>query len=486
MLTTILLLSALSLILSLLLTPLVRNLAVRWKLVDHPEKRKVHTKPIPRVGGIAVVTAYFGAFLSFAAWLSHTGLGTSGEFTAVRAIAPAAALIFLIGLADDIFGLEPWHKFSVEILAGLLVVAAGVRIHDIAGIPVHPLIGTAATVLWLVACTNALNLIDGLDGLAAGVALLATTTILIAAFVSGNIGLIVATAPLMGALVGFLVFNSNPASIFLGDSGSLVLGFLLGSFSVLWSAGAVTVLEVTAPLLALAVPLLDTTIAITRRFLSGQPIFRPDRSHIHHRLLARGCSHRHAVLWLYLASGTAGLLSLCLIWAAPTWEPAVLVIFFGAAIYGIHQLRYSEFEAVRRVLSGDVVRREIGARVAVQELERGLTQAETAKECWNVIQHASQDFGVHAARMQLSTALFSSSQTGTVSRSLVMRISISEGSWIELFQGASLGAYPTGLVLFADSVRTILADKCLRMTFTPGLDAPYQPSVYGVVSSRFH
>ena len=148
------------------------------------------------------------------------------------------------------------------------------------------------TILWLVGCSNAFNLIDGLDGLATGVGLFATATAFLSALLTGNIALAIVTAPLLGALLGFLPYNFSPASIFMGDCGSLTVGFLLGCFGVIWSQKSATLLGMTAPLIALAIPLLDTALAIARRFLRRQPVFGADRGHIHHRLLARGFTPR--------------------------------------------------------------------------------------------------------------------------------------------------------------------------------------------------
>jgi UDP-GlcNAc:undecaprenyl-phosphate GlcNAc-1-phosphate transferase len=293
------------------------------------------------------------------------------------------------------------------------------------------------------------------------------------------------TAPLVGALAGFLVFNSNPASIFLGDSGSLVIGFLLGCFSLMWSNQAKTVLEMAVPLLVLAVPLLDTTLSIVRRFLSGRPLFRPDRAHIHHRLIARGCSHRGAVLWLYLAAGTAGLLALSLIWVPTYWEAAVLVVFAGATACGIRQLKYTEFEAARDVFGDDVVRREISTRIAVQELERKLIDADRPDECWSVIEEAARKFGLHAVRMKLRSEVFVSPEKSEIQDGWAMRISISGGNWIELLHGTALGCYPTGLVRFAETVGKVLANKSVRMQVAASV-ADYEPRVYEAVSSAFH
>jgi len=379
MLVTLLLLAALSLGLSLLFTPIIRTLALHCNLVDLPDgKRKVHKKPIPRVGGVALGAAYFGSLLLAAAYVSGRQPEVTGGFAAVKLIAPAALLVFFVGLADDICSLKPWHKFGVQVVAAVLVVSAGVHIHSIAALSIDPIVGMLASVLWLVACTNAVNLIDGLDGLAAGISFLATMTALIASLTSGNVPLTIATAPLAGALLGFLVFNSNPASIFLGDSGSLLLGFLLGCYGILWSGSSATLLEMAAPLMAVAVPLVDTTVAITRRFLTGQPIFKADRSHIHHRLLARGLSHLRAVLLLYVAAAMAGSLSLCLIWARDRWQGVVLAAFACAVVLGVRQLDYAEFHLLRGVAFFAGSRTPLTARLAPQRPEERLEATNTA------------------------------------------------------------------------------------------------------------
>ena len=485
MFVTLFLLTALSLILSLLFTPLVRSLALRWNLVDLPDnKRKVHRKPIPRIGGIALVAAYFGSYLVAMMVLPRFDIAAHFGFTAIKAIAPATVLIFLVGLADDIFTLKPWQKFAVQVLAGVLVVSAGVHIGEFSWLGGYPLLAKAATIVWLVGCTNAVNLIDGLDGLAAGIALLATMTTLIASLMNGNIELTIATAPLAGALIGFLVFNFNPASIFLGDSGSLVLGFLLGCYSLLWSAKSATMLGMMAPLMALSVPLLDTTLAIARRFLRNQPIFRPDRSHIHHRLLARGLTHRRAVLFLYIAGGVAGALSLSLIWARNQGEAVVLLTFVCAAILGIQQLGYAEFEAARRVLFRGGLRRGINAELAVQTFEQGLLAAGTAEACWDVVQRASEEFGFHLIRMRLASQMFENGEQAM--RSSAISIAISEDDWIELSLGTNPVEHPNALVPFATTIQRILADKNMEGALPHEAEKTFSTVLYKGVPSTIH
>ncbi len=458
MLVLFLLLAILSLILSLTLTPLVRILALRFNLVDLPDnKRKVHKKPIPRVGGIAVGAAYFLSLMAAAGVLlsSHSGPGT--QLAAVRLMAPAALVIFLVGLADDIFDLKPHYKFGVQLVAASMVVAAGLRFHTLGGLELHPILSIGVSVFWLAACTNAINLIDGLDGLAGGISLLATICALIGGVITGNTGLLLATAPLAGALLGFLVFNFNPASIFLGDSGSLLLGFLLGCYSILWSDASTAALASVAPLLVLAVPLLDTTLAITRRFLRRQPIFKPDRSHIHHRLLAQGLSHRNTVLLLYASGATAGGLSLCLVLVPNRWEFLVLAAFASAVLFGIRALGYGEFDALRQIFLRGDLRREITAYLAVQNLEEGLEAARTANECWSAIRVGCKEFGLHAVRMQLGGYLFQESDD--LPQSWAMRIPISQSGWIELYHHSGPVPYPNALVPFITTIGQDLADK---------------------------
>ncbi len=242
---------ATSFILSFLLTPMCRNLARRCGALDYPDSdRKIHPTAIPRIGGIPIVLASFASVgLVVLVQFKASHLIISNLTLAFRLL-PAAVLMFLTGLLDDLWGLRPWQKLAGQFIAISTAIAGGVQIGSIAGYHLTPWLGIPITLLWLVGCTNALNLIDGVDGLAAGVALFATATTLIAALLQHNVSLALATAPLVGATLGFLRYNFNPASIFLGDSGSLLLGFLLGSYGVVWSQKSATILGMTAPLIA--------------------------------------------------------------------------------------------------------------------------------------------------------------------------------------------------------------------------------------------
>lgn len=307
---SLLLLPIVAFVSSLLLTPAVRHFARRWNILDHPGERKIHLRPVPRIGGVAVALAYFVAYGA----LFVIGPRDSQVLWSARAdisrILPAAIVIFAVGLLDDIHDLRPWQKLIGQFAAAALAYRGGVHIGGFGSGGMAEWWSFPATASWLLLCTNAVNLIDGVDGLAAGVGFFATCTTLLAALLQRNAVLALAIAPLAGALLGFLRFNFNPATIFLGDSGSLFIGFLLGCYGVLWSQKSATILGMAVPLMTLAIPLLDTSLAIGRRLLSNQPIFAADRAHIHHRLLDRGLNPRNAALLLYAFCTLAGIVSL--------------------------------------------------------------------------------------------------------------------------------------------------------------------------------
>jgi UDP-GlcNAc:undecaprenyl-phosphate/decaprenyl-phosphate GlcNAc-1-phosphate transferase len=263
------------------------------------------------------------------------------------------------------------------------------------------------TVIWLVGCANAFNLIDGLDGLAAGIGLFAAATAFLSALLHGNFPLALVTAPLIGALLGFLPYNFSPASIFMGDCGSLSVGFLLGCFGIIWTQKSATVLGLTAPLVALAVPLLDTALAIARRFLRGHPLFVADRGHIHHRLLARGLTTRGVAYIMYAFAGALAGLSLLLSASAAHFGGLALVAFCVITWAAVHYLGYEEFEAARRVLSGGIFRQAMQSSLSIRQLERTLQEAASIEDCWSAVLQASRGFGFSQANLELSGRQFS-------------------------------------------------------------------------------
>jgi len=264
-----------------------------------------------------------------------------------------ATLVFLLGVYDDIHGAGPYFKFTVQGLAATMLYMGGLRIVNI---PVllgdHPLpwyIGWLITVVWVLAITNAFNLIDGLDGLAAGSALFSTLVAFVVALLNGPNLVTVMTIALAGAILGFLRFNFNPATIFLGDSGSLFIGFVLSALALEGAQKAPTIVAVAIPVVSFGLPILETSLSIIRRLISGRPVFTADREHIHHKLLQHGMTHRQVVILLYGVSAVFAMLSLFLLW--PTGSSLGLVLaVLGIGIWiGVQHLGYLEFGELARV-----------------------------------------------------------------------------------------------------------------------------------------
>ena len=383
-----------SFLFALILTPLCRNWLRRVGMVDHPDgDRKLHQQPVATMGGIPIVIAYLGAFGVLLLTGQRAPVGEDSLSFALR-LAPALVLIFITGLLDDRYRLQPFQKLLAQVVAGGWAFWAGVRITGITHQHLPAWLGIPVTIAWLIICTNAFNLIDGVDGLATGVGLFATATMLIAALLQHNLLLAMATVPLTGALLGFLRYNFNPATIFLGDSGSLFIGFLMGCMGAIWSQKSATILGMTAPLMALSIPIFDLCLSIIRRFLRRQPIMRGDRGHIHHRLLARGLSVRRAVLVLYGVCGVAAVLSLFQSVSTNKTAGAVIVIFCGIAWIGIQNLGYAEFSQARRLILAGGFRTSLNSSLALRTFDQSLSDAQTRDERWAILRDALKKFGL--------------------------------------------------------------------------------------------
>src|SRR6266403_2158312 len=264
--------------------------------------RHVHTRPIPRLGGVAIFLTLWCA-APLAHWMSgHFGTPESPLPHLILKILGPATIIFLVGLIDDFCGLSAYIKFAVQAGAAVLLYWNGIGISQLSFLSGHLhlgwLVGLPLTILWVLWITNAFNLIDGLDGLAAGSALFSTLVTCVVALLSHNEVILFLTLALSGAIAGFLRYNFNPASIFLGDCGSLLIGFLLSAIAIAGSQKSPTMVAVAIPIVSLGLPILETSLSVVRRLISGRPIFTADREHIHHKLLQRGLSHRQVVIVL--------------------------------------------------------------------------------------------------------------------------------------------------------------------------------------------
>lgn len=324
---------------ALLATPLVMMLAARTGALDMPDARKVHKKPIPRIGGIGIYAAFIISMVLIRMFAELTGELLWG----VSGLILSGTLIMLVGVIDDYRNLPAKVKLLGQILAAaVLVLGFDVRIDFITD-PFGDYIylewfAVPATIFWLVGLSNTINLIDGLDGLAAGVSMIAALTIMFVALEQNVMIIAVLTAALAGAAFGFLFFNFNPARIFMGDSGALFLGFMLAGISVIGAVKCAATIALVVPILALGLPILDTAFAIIRRYRGGVPIFRPDKGHLHHRLLGLGFTQRQAVLLMYVISALLGLSAVALTEVSSQIAIFILFIVIVSILYGAKKL----------------------------------------------------------------------------------------------------------------------------------------------------
>src|SRR4051812_37719898 len=314
----------------------------------------MHSSPLPRLGGVAIFLSFCCCMGIAAIWaVRHPTLRSPLFLKTMTTIFVPASIVFLLGVYDDLRGVGPYFKFTVQGIAAAMLYAGGLRIVNIPvllGDRILPwYIGLAATVIWVLAITNAFNLIDGLDGLAAGSALFSTMVTFVVALLHGPALVEVMTIALAGAILGFLRYNFNPATIFLGDSGSLFIGFLLSALALYGAQKAPTIVAVAIPIVSFGLPILETVLSIVRRLISGRPIFTADREHIHHKLLQHGMTHRQVVILLYGVSASFAMLSLFLLW--PTGSSLGLVLaVLGIGIWiGVQHLGYLEFGELARV-----------------------------------------------------------------------------------------------------------------------------------------
>ncbi len=450
----ILTLGAISVVLALILTPIVRDRLGKW-FMDHPDGvRKKHATAVPRVGGIAIVLAYVGTFaIAFALPFSYTYL-LRRALPNILHLALAGSVIFLTGVLDDRLRLSAWKKLAGITGAAVLAYAAGIRvdIHILHSLPAWPGLEFALTVIWLVGCTNAFNLIDGMDGLAAGVGLVAAVTMLIAALTQGNLPLALATMPLAGCLLGFLRYNFSGASVFLGDSGSLLIGFLLGCYGALWSEKSVTLVALTVPLLAVSIPLLEVVLSIARRYLRYRPIFEADRGHIHHKLLERGLSPKGVVLTIYAFGGGVALLSLVATSLRNQFSGLIVVVFCAAAWMGIQHLGYTEFAMAGRLFLQGGFRRIIDFETRLVEFEKTLARAAGIEECWIRIRSGSREFGFQGVRMNLEGVVFEDFERRDSGRLWELRIPLTDAQNVNFFRDLENETSPIVLSAFAAAV----------------------------------
>jgi len=288
--------------LTFVLTPVARTFAIKFGIVDAPGKRKIHTKPIPRFGGIPL---FIGFIISVTVGMLLALIQSKQfDFRLIIGVISGVLVLFAIGVIDDKNPLPAWKKFIFQIIAATITFYFGVRIGFVSNpfgnfLEIPFMISLGLTLFWIVGVTNAINLIDGLDGLATGVSAIAAIALFIVALRTHQIEAAILLIALIGAAIGFLKYNFNPASIFLGDSGSYMLGFILAATSVMGVLKSTLVVALVIPILILGVPIFDTLTVILKRILARQNIFKADMRHLHHNMLGAGMTQRQVVLIIY-------------------------------------------------------------------------------------------------------------------------------------------------------------------------------------------
>jgi UDP-GlcNAc:undecaprenyl-phosphate/decaprenyl-phosphate GlcNAc-1-phosphate transferase len=389
-----------------LLTPIVRRIALRLNLLDHAvSSRKIHGAPIPRLGGVAIVVAFYAPLLGLT--LFQTGIGELflGQHAHVLGLFVGGLAIALLGLYDDLRGARAGWKLLIQFAVAGFLYYLGFHVDLLANPVGSPValgwLSLPLTLLWIVGVINAMNLIDGLDGLAGGVALVAVIITFLVSVQRGHPLMMLFTSALAGSILGFLFYNFNPASIFMGDTGSMFLGFVLATTAIQTNQKSSTAVAVLIPGVALGLPIMDTLLAITRRAVKGRPLFQADREHIHHRLLAIGLSHRQAVLVLYGLCALLGAAALTLTYTNSSQSALLLIVLALVAFVFLRSLGYVRFDRLAESTADR--KRNKALLAAVRPLGRRLRQFQNVDEMWPSVIEAAAAIGATAVSLRTSS-----------------------------------------------------------------------------------
>lgn len=333
--------AVLAALISFISTPIVRKLAIILGVVDIPkDNRRVHKKPIPKLGGLAIYFSFVIMVFAKSGPINKSEMG----------ILIGATIIVIGGLIDDKYTIKPWQKLSFQVIAAFVLIGTNTMISIITNpvsdtnpfISINPMFAIPLTLIWVIGITNAFNLIDGLDGLSAGLGFIACVTMTAASYLSGKVEfeVITLTIILAAAILGFLPYNFNPASIFMGDTGAQLIGFLLAAISMKGAIKSASAIVLAVPILALGLPIYDTLFAIIRRKVNGRPIAEADKGHLHHRLLNMGLSQRQVVIIMYLINAILGMIAIIVMQltnrrAYMVLAVVVIVIVFLAWKFGL-------------------------------------------------------------------------------------------------------------------------------------------------------
>ncbi len=408
----------LSFIAALALTPVVRRKATEWGAIAIPDGadggRHIHAKPTPRLGGVAIYLAFMLALACVPLMTNMVGDIFRANLPRLLMLLAPATLIFLFGIYDDFRNVGAPEKVIVQTIAAAMIFAGGFRIENISSpfgghwhLPLW--LSFVLTAVWVVGITNAFNLIDGIDGLAAGASVFALLSILVFSVAQGNPEISQLAIVLVGAVLGFLRFNFNPATIFLGDSGSLFLGFMAAALSLAGSQKGSTIVAIAIPLVSFGLPVTEAGLSLVRRFVSGQSLLAGDRGHIHHKLLQHGFTQRQAAILLYAVSALFSLFGLMLL--NPKRSLAALIFFvLGVGIvFGVQRLRYAEFAELGNQIKLGVTqrRRSLAVNVRVRRASEDLSKVQTSAELFAALEEMLKTNEFDYAVLDLDVSKFS-------------------------------------------------------------------------------
>lgn len=415
--------------LSQILVPLTRWLFVRFGKLDLPGERKTHTVAVPRSGGVAVILSYLFA-IGIVTMLPAGGnyvIEQRSDF--LLRFLPAVGVVFLTGFLDDMFDLRPIHKLAGQLLAASMAYWAGIRMFEMS--PGMEWISISCTILWLILCSNAFNLTDGTDGLAGTLGVVSCLGLITVALTLDYYSLAYVFAPLLGAILPFLRANWPPALLFLGDTGSLTMGFLIGCGGAVLSKHFPSGDGLISAVLILTLPLMETMLSSTRRLLRGRPVFSADSNHIHHRLKRQG--HGSAgVLWRLGMLALLGTAIAVLQIGRGVWERIFLVgpflLFLG---HSVARLRYPEFLVLGEAFLGGRIRSWLRHQILLRSLEDDLKAANSVREAIGLLAQGAVDLGLLELNVMLAGVSFSeAAPTNDPPNTYAVRVDLPMGSWV--------------------------------------------------------
>ena len=398
---------------SAFMTPIIRRMAHRFGFLDSPnEARKIHVRPIPRLGGLAIALGFWAPLLGLLLYSNDISTSLFSDPTRVFSFLAGSIAILFVGVWDDIRGLRARYKLAWQLVVSAGMIAAGFLIERI-NIPyfgpqdLPPVLAYTVTLFWYVGIMNAINLIDGLDGLAGGVSFFAVATLLVVTLLDGEVNLLTTLfcSALAGAVVGFLFYNFNPATIFMGDGGSLFLGFVIASVGVHTQAKSNTALALTVCALSLGLPIIDTLLSIFRRVRRGKDPFSADREHIHHRLLALGLSPRQVALVLYAFCVFLGLFAVALKVEAESDSRHILILIaLGVVVVALsHLFRFRELIHQRRLalFLEEKLALPANARISVRRFVQEIRREKDLQKAWDGLVKVAELLQVRDVEMKL-------------------------------------------------------------------------------------